>query len=234
VAASWEFFEAAASPYEGWYATPRGRRVDRAERALLTWLLRFFPSGRDALDVGCGTGHFTQWLTASGLRTLGLDRSLAMLAELRRGFPRIPTVHGDAHQLPVRSAAVDVALFVTTLEFLEDPLTALREAARVARRGVVVVTLNRWSVGGLSRRCGPQAHRSLLGRAHDYSVGSLRTILTTAAGDRLQDIRWTSTLFPDGGWKLQAQIPFGDVIGMAVLLTKPSGVVSAVTTGRPQ
>jgi len=215
---SWKLFEAAAGAYAGWYATPRGQRVDRAERAVLAWLLRPFPNVRDVLDIGCGTGHFTEWLATSGLRTVGLDRSPAMLAELHRRFPHIPVLHGDAHRLPMRAAAVDVAAFVTTLEFLEQPHTALSEAVRVARQGVVVVTLNRWSVGGLSRRYGPQAHRPLLGCARDYSVVSLRVMLTAAAGERLREIHWASTLFPDGAWKLRARIPLGDVIGMAAIL----------------
>jgi ubiquinone/menaquinone biosynthesis C-methylase UbiE len=215
---SWKFFEAAARSYEGWYATPRGQRADQAERALLAWLLRSCPNVRDVLDIGCGTGHFTEWLATSGLRTVALDRSPAMLAELHRRFPHIPVLHGDAHRLPMRAAAVDVAAFVTTLEFLEQPHTALSEAVRVARRGLVVLTLNRWSVGGLSRRYGPQAHRPLLGRARDYSVVSLRVMLTAAAGKRLREVHWASTLFPDGAWKLRARIPLGDVIGMAAIL----------------
>jgi ubiquinone/menaquinone biosynthesis C-methylase UbiE len=231
---SWTLFEAAASTYEAWYATHRGQRVEQAERALLAWLLRFFPNARAVLDIGCGTGHFTQWLAASGLRTLGLDRSPAMLADLHRRFPQIPVVHGDAHQLPMRAAAVDVALFVTTLEFLEYPHTALSEAVRVARCGVVVVALNRWSVGGLSRRCGPQARRTLQGRAHDYALASLQRTVRAAAGERLRDLRWTSTLFPDGLWKVRAQIPFGDVIGMAALLVTPPGVGAAMMREHPE
>lgn len=127
----------------------------------------------------------------------------------------------------MRAAAVDVALFVTTPEFLEDPCTALSEAVRIARRGVAVVALNRWSVGGLSRRWGPQARRPLLGRARDYSIASLRAMLRAAAGERLREIRWASTLFPDGLWKLRAQIPLGDVIGMAALLATPPGQPAA-------
>jgi ubiquinone/menaquinone biosynthesis C-methylase UbiE len=230
---SWKLFEAAAPTYEGWYATRRGQRVERAERALLAWLLRSFPNVRDALDIGCGTGHFTEWFAAMGLPTTGLDRSPAMLAELHRRLPHMPILYGNAHQLPVRAAAVDVVAFVTTLEFLEHPHAALSEAVRVARRGVVVVALNRWSMGGMSRRCGPQAHRTLLGRAHDYSLTSLRTILTAAAGERLREIRWASTLFPDGVWKLRARIPLGDVIGMAARLAPPAGAVSVVPPGHP-
>jgi len=201
--------------------------VDQAERQLLAWLLSSFPSSRDVLDVGCGTGHFTQWLAASGLCTLGLDRSAAMLAELRKRLPQIAVVQGDAHSLPLRAAGVDIALFVTTLEFLEHPGVALSEAVRVARHGVAVVALNRWSVGGLSRRFGRQAHQTLLGRARDHSVASVRRMLTAAAGERLRKIRWASTLFPGGGWRLHARIPLGDVIGMAVLLKRHESQVAS-------
>ena len=94
-------------------------------------------------------------------------------------------VLGDAHALPFGDAAVDLALFVTTLEFLEHPATALREAVRVSRRGLVVLALNRWSLGGLSRRLGPAARGALLGQARDVSIVSLRALIRTAAGHRL-------------------------------------------------
>jgi ubiquinone/menaquinone biosynthesis C-methylase UbiE len=86
----------------------------------------------------------------------GLERSPSMLAEARRRHPRLSLVLGDAHELPFRSRAVDLSVFVTTLEFLERPGVALGEAARVARRGVLIVALNRWSAGALAavgRRC---------------------------------------------------------------------------------
>jgi len=179
---SWQIFERAAAGYEAWYGTARGRRVDEAERALLAWLLAPFSGARSVLDVGCGTGHFAAWLRDRALDVIGLDRSLAMLAELRRRHAAIPVVVGDAGGLPVRSGAVDIALLVTTLEFLERPETALGEAVRVARQGLVLVVLNRWSLGGLSRRLGPQARRPILGSARDTSLVALRRMVRAGAG----------------------------------------------------
>lgn len=218
---SWRIFERAAEGYEAWYATGRGRRVDEAERALLIWLLAPFADARSVLDVGCGTGHFAAWLRSRALDVIGLDRSPAMLAELRRHHPAIPLVVGDAGCLPVRSGAVDVALLVTTLEFVERPEAALAEAVRVARQGVVLVVLNRWSLGGLSRRVGPQARRPILGMARDPSLFALRRMARAAAGGRVQSLRWASSLFPDGLWAARWRVPIGDVIGMAVVLSPP-------------
>lgn len=181
-----------------------------------------FPAARMVLEVGCGTGHFTAWLSQQGLWTVGLDRAPAMLAELHERVPHLPVILGDAHQLPVREGAVDLVVFVTTLEFLEEPTAALAEALRVARQGFILLVLNRWSLGGISRRLGPQAHQSLLSQAHDYSFGSLRALVQKAAGKRLQKVHWASTLFPDGLWWGQMPIPVGDVIGMAAVCTTPS------------
>jgi SAM-dependent methyltransferase len=213
----WKTFEQAASRYESWYATPHGQRVDQAERALLQWLLTFFPRARSILEVGCGTGHFTAWLAGAGLRVVGFDRSPAMLAELRGREPTLPVILGDAHCLPLRDRAVDVTAFVTAVEFLDHAETALTEAVRVSRHGLILVVLNRWSLGGLSRRWGPQARGLLLGQAHDHSLLSLRTSLKQAGGTRVQRIYWTSTLFPASLWRLRAPLPFGAVLGMAVV-----------------
>lgn len=218
----WQIFEGAAVDYERWYATARGRRVDAAERALLGWLFAACPSARTVLDVGCGTGHFAAWLQQRSLRVIGIDRSPAMLGELREQHPSLPVVLGDAGCLPFRTGGADVTLLVTTLEFLERPEAALAEAVRVARRSLVVLVLNRWSLGGLSRRIGKQARRPILSSARDMTLCALRRAVRSAAGERLRSLRWASTLFPDGLWAARWRVPLGDVLGIAVALSPPA------------
>lgn len=214
----WEVFEQAADGYDAWYDTRRGWRAERAERTLLWWLLGHVPDARNLLDVGCGTGRFTAWLAERPLHVFGLDRSPAMLAAMRRRHAEMPAILGDAHHLPLRTGTVDLTLLLTTLEFLESPLMALAEAVRVARRGVLLVVLNRWSMGGLSRRIGRQARGSLLGQAHDTTIFTLRAMARRAAGRRLREIHWSSTLLPDGLSQARTMLPLGDVLGMAVVL----------------
>lgn len=220
---SWRIFEQAAGQYEGWYATRRGRHTDIAERALLEHLLAAFDGARTLLEVGCGTGHFTAWLAQRGYRVIGLERAPAMLTEAHRRSPRVRLVLGDAHDMPIGDRSVDLVIFVTTLEFLEDPAGALREAARVARRGIVAIVLNRHSLGGLSRRWGRQSRATLLGRSRDYSLGTIRSALRDAAGFRqceLRELRWMSTLFPGFLWNRLGRVPLGDVIGMTAILAQ--------------
>lgn len=216
--ATWQLFERDAAGYESWYNSARGRQADLAECALLEGLLAPFATARSALEVGCGTGHFTRWLASRLPRVVGLDRAPAMLAEARRRHPGLPLVQGDAHDLPIQTRAVDLSLFVLTLEFLERPELALAEAVRVANRGVLVLALNRWSRGGFSRRWGADARGALLGRARDFSLPLLRALVSTAAGPRLRKVRWACSLFPGRLARVELQIPLGDVIGVAVEL----------------
>jgi ubiquinone/menaquinone biosynthesis C-methylase UbiE len=226
---TWQIFEQAAESYERWYTTPRGRRSDAAERGLLLYLLEPFQNARSALEVGCGTGHFAEFLSRRGLRMIALDRSPAMLAEAARRFPSLNLVLGDAHHLPFRDASTDLAVFVTALEFLEDPARALREAVRVARQGVVAVVLNRYSLGGVSRRWRPQSRGQLLSQARDFSVADLRSHLKEAAKTRADGIWMASALFPNGLSGSISRIPLGDVLGGAVKL---ESVTAVATVGR--
>jgi hypothetical protein len=130
-------------------------------------------------------------------------------------------VQGDAHRLPIRDRAVDLGVFIATLEFVERPTVAMTEAIRIARQGVLVVALNRWSLGGLSRRWGADRRRRLLGHARDFSPPSLWALASASAGPRLGHLRWASGLFPGLRTAAVNRIPFGDVVGIAIELTEP-------------
>ena len=146
---------ALASRYEAWYAG-EGRRADILEKALLGKLLDRFSGARSILEVGCGTGHFTRWMALRGLDATGVDTSEPMLEEARRrGGPGY--LHGDALSLPFADRSFDMTALITTLEFLPDPARALAEAVRVARQGVLLGVLNRWSLLALRYRLSGKA-----------------------------------------------------------------------------
>lgn len=221
---AWEPFERHAAGYEAWYETARGRRVAEIEWALLEWLLAGLgESGGRLLEVGSGSGHFGRRLSGAGWRVVGLDRAPAMLRASRGLTPAFPVILGDAARLPCPDGGADLVLCLTSLEFLPDPAAALAEGVRVARRALLLVVMNRWSLGGLSRRLGPQSRRPLLSQARDYSLGELAALARTAAGERLRSLAWTSTLFPGPLRARRARLPLGDVLGLAVGLAPPAG-----------
>src|SRR5260370_15164366 len=80
-----------------WDATP-SPIVALEHRALLPWILGLHP--RRAIDVGCGTGRWTERLSA-----IGVDASPAMLA-IAAGKPRLRRrlSGAAAYALPVSGA----------------------------------------------------------------------------------------------------------------------------------
>jgi trans-aconitate methyltransferase len=52
--------------------------------------------GERILDVGCGTGHLTAQLAATGADVVGIDRSPAMIEQARRSYPQLRLEVADA------------------------------------------------------------------------------------------------------------------------------------------
>jgi len=212
------FDEDVAAHYEAWYETPEGRRADELEKAVLGWLLQAFPRPCSVLEIGCGTAHFTRWLNERGLAAVGLDLSAAMLAQAQ-AMDGVSLTHGDTYRLPFADGAFDLAALVTTLEFLERPQEALAEALRVARRGVVLGVLNRWSLLGLQRRLVSLFRPTVYDAARFYGVGELKRLAIRSIAGKRARVVWRSTLFPRCWSWPQARLPWGGFIGMAVILS---------------
>lgn len=211
------FDEQVASHYETWYETSEGRQADKLEKALLYRLLQGFAQAQRILEVGCGTGHFTRWLAEQGPSAMGLEIAPAMIAKARSLDGCL--VRGDASCLPFANNAFDIVAFVTTLEFLDDPESALREAARVARQGLILGVLNRWSLLSFWRRLKGLFRPSIYDAAHFYGVGELKELLWKSIGRGLPML-WKTTLFPRMLPIVDASLPCGGFIGMSVRLSK--------------
>lgn len=131
--------------YEAWYHTPRGAWIARREFALIRRLLPLEP-GASLLEVGCGSGHFARRFAAAGLAVTGLDPDRAALDYARTLESGIAWVEGNARALPFADGAFDYCAAITSLCFVADPVQALGEMWRVARRGIVLGLLNRHSL----------------------------------------------------------------------------------------
>jgi len=113
---------------DSWDATP-SPIVALEHRALLPWIADLRP--RRAIDVGCGTGRWTERLSA-----IGLDTSPAMLARAAaKPALRGRLVVADATALPIAESAADLIVCALTLGHVGDAAAAVREFARVLTPG---------------------------------------------------------------------------------------------------
>jgi SAM-dependent methyltransferase len=215
VAVGTAFDEHVAAHYEAWYETPGGGRADALEKAVLGWLLESVPRASSVLEIGCGTGHFCRWLNRRGVAVTGLDISAPMLAKAG-GLDGVSLVQGNALRLPFADDTFDLAAFITTLEFLTSPRQVLAEALRVARHGIILGVLNRWSLLGVQRRWAGLFRPTIYDAAHFYGVGELKRLLWSVAGGKAR-IVWRTTLFALPRPWAQMQLPWGGFIGMALV-----------------
>lgn len=100
--------------------------------------------GQRILDVGCGTGSLSRAvLAASATSTvIGIDPVASYVAFAREAVPspRARFETASAESAPFPDHAFDAALALLVLQDFADPDQAVREMARVTRRGGVVAT----------------------------------------------------------------------------------------------
>jgi SAM-dependent methyltransferase len=108
-----------------------------AGETFLDWLA---PSaGLRWLDVGCGTGAFTELVVqrCAPVETQGVDPQEAQLAvaQARPGARDAAFLQGDAMALPFERERFDVAVMALVIFFVPDPARGVAEMARVVRPG---------------------------------------------------------------------------------------------------
>lgn len=150
------------------YEAKRGQAAGAGYHDLLDHLeagyVARFGTGRDVLEVGCGTGLVLARIRAFARTARGVDLSPGMLELAKqRG---LDVVEGSATALPFADGSFDVTCSFKVLAHVPGIETALAEMARVTRPGgrILAEFYNPRSLRGLLRRVGP-ARR--IGRARD-------------------------------------------------------------------
>lgn len=128
--------------YDRWAQTYRARMnaVQALEEDALLSLLPDL-TGKDVLDVGCGTGRVSEIAIRRGAAsTTGIDTSTTMLDVARaQSGGRSTWIRGDACALPFGPSSFDVVICALMLGHVERLDTALRETNRVLKTGGTVL-----------------------------------------------------------------------------------------------
>lgn len=119
------------------YERLMGRWSRRVGDVVLEWIEA--PKGLRWLDVGCGTGVFTEQVIqgCAPAAMVGIDPSAEQLAfaEKRAGLTTAEFRVGDAQDLPFAENSFDMAVMALVIHFVPDPAKAVTEMARVLRPG---------------------------------------------------------------------------------------------------
>ena len=107
-------------------------------KAFMAWLQP--PKGARWLDIGCGTGTFTELIseTCDPAAVTAIDPSHSQISCARKRVPRVEFRLADAQRLPLPDSTFDVVVSALVMNFIPDKPRAASEMLRVARPGGLI------------------------------------------------------------------------------------------------
>ncbi|MEA3404975.1 MAG: class I SAM-dependent methyltransferase [Pseudomonadota bacterium] len=185
-------YESHANEYEQWFE--ENPEIFQAE---IDGIKQLLPSGK-GIEIGAGSGLFNAPLSidtgvepAKAMREIAKNRGLNFL-------------EGVAESLPVKDQSYDFAIFITSTCFLDNPVVAYQEAARVikANGSIIIAFLNKNSELGQSYEehkhespfyCdatfyGYKEITAMLEQAGFANMQSVQTVLNESTSHQITDI----------------------------------------------
>ncbi len=121
------------------------RRYKQIQREKYEIVTKNLPRVSKILDLGCGTGMLLSELARRSGFVVGIDSSPGMLELARKRGGGAALVLADADHLPFVNCSFDAVISVTLLQNMPNPAATVREVARVAKQGgiMILTTLKR-------------------------------------------------------------------------------------------
>jgi SAM-dependent methyltransferase len=126
-------WEAEAGNWAAWARRSHHDSYDKFHRDAFLELLP--PPGRRTLDVGCGEGRLARDLRALGHQVVAVDAAPSMVAYAREADPEGEYHVASSAELPFADASFDLVIAFMSLQDMDDPEGAVREACRVLEPG---------------------------------------------------------------------------------------------------
>jgi SAM-dependent methyltransferase len=122
------------------YDRTMGRLSRIAGERFLEWLS--MPATLRWLDVGCGTGSFTELIlercAPSAISAIDPSEDQIVFAKSKLSANQIDYRKGDAISLPYKHDEFDVAVMALVIQYVPDPGKAMAEITRVVKKGGTV------------------------------------------------------------------------------------------------
>jgi SAM-dependent methyltransferase len=144
---------------QGWWEAQHEEQTALAQRAWQgepSWGIFHVPEaeagvlpahldGRDAVELGCGTGYISAWLARRGARAVGVDPTpgqlrIAQQMQAQWSLP-FPLILAAGEQVPLRDESFDLVISEYGAAIWADPYLWIPEAARLSRPGGELIFL---------------------------------------------------------------------------------------------
>ncbi|HBA26630.1 MAG TPA: hypothetical protein DCY98_04460 [Nitrospinae bacterium] len=174
--------------YDNWYYTKKGKYISGLEkRVLLKMIAPDRISDFKILDIGCGTGYFTQFLSSYCRSVVGIDTSVNMIKyamkkredRSQKTEVRIKYIVADAESLPFKDGSFDISVSITAVNFFRNPARAVSEAVRISREKIFLGVLNKWSLLYFFKKVKSFFVNTSYSDACFYSQGDMVNILSS-------------------------------------------------------
>lgn len=163
-----------ADDYDKWYQTPIGKQIDEWEKNLFSLHLKKLKT-QNILEIGAGTGHWTEFLSKNGFSVTGIDIAEQMLEQAnKKKIPNTTFKVISAETLPFEDKSIENIVAITSLEFIENQEKAISEIFRVLKPDGFFI------IGGLNSKASLQKQRqndTVFKNARCFTYKSLFQIL---------------------------------------------------------
>ena len=171
-----------AQLYEAWSLSSQGRVINRSLEKMVQNLLAP-KAGERVLDIGCGLGNHLDIFNKMGLDVSGIDASPEMIEKSKARLGHQVTLKSaSAESLPFDDNEFDLAVFINSLEYLNNPIESLREAGRVTRRKIFIGVINSVSWNGFLGKTKGLLGNQLYRHARFYTFWQIKDLIRKAYG----------------------------------------------------
>jgi ubiquinone/menaquinone biosynthesis C-methylase UbiE len=171
-----------AREYDNYYQKEKGKLIDKIEKKIIKSHLDNLDKGY-LLELGCGTGHWTQFFCEQGFQVAAIDSSKSMLEIARsKNMKTVQFLNADAVRLPFPDAQFSAIASVTMLEFVDDLNLVLTEIDRLLKPGgtLLLGCLNALSALGENKKNDP-----VFKHAHFFTQEEIKKMLARFGNPRI-------------------------------------------------